>query len=860
MTSDLPPSERTRTSLELLYSISRELAAHLDLRELLQRILQLTLEKVGANSGSILVLDEHGQVSEGALAYGGMVHDHTAEQLTDTFERGLAGWVVEHQQAALVASTRDDPRWLRRPDEESNGESRSAISVPLTARDRVVGVLTLVHPEAGHFSEDDLTLLTAIADQAGIAVENARLFAAEQERRRFAATLQEIARAISSSLDPDHVFPLVLQQLERVVKYDSASIFLLEDNRLRIAAARGFQDDDALLGLSVPIDSNTLSVKVLKDGKSLLLADVQQDSEWGRAQGLPESDRIRSWIGAPLVVRDRPVGVLNVDSHAVGAYGPVEVEVVSAFADHAATAVANAQLFAQSQRQVEAMVALAEAARVVTASLDLDDVLQRILDQTMRTLDVEAASLALLDPETGDLEFKVARGKGADRVLGLRLARGEGVAGWVVEHGEPVVVPDAQADPRFYRGVDKKIGFQTHALACAPIRMQERVIGVLEAINPRHGEFPPEEMELLAGIAGLAGTAISHAQLFAETQAARQRYASLFEDSIDPILISDLEGIVTEANRSAQAFLGYGHDELIGRAVLSMHVPDDPERLPQNMRDLDPGEVLSYQGRATHKEGHPLPVEVYVKRIDIGGQPFLQWILRDISARLELDELRTDLTSMIFHDLRSPLGNVISSLEVLRSSVPEDDEAMQSVLSIALRSSRRLSRLVDSLLDLGQLESGQAVLHKESASLGALIAEAVEEIHPVAESRGHLLQFDLPRRLPVVEIDVDMVRRVLINLLDNAIKYTRSGGRITIAARHEGDHVRISVSDTGPGIAPRDQQAIFEKFSRVRQEGRSKGLGLGLAFCRLAVEAHGGQIWVESELGKGATFSFTLPV
>jgi len=260
-------------------------------------------------------------------------------------------------------------------------------------------------------------------------------------------------------------------------------------------------------------------------------------------------------------------------------------------------------------------------------------------------------------------------------------------------------------------------------------------------------------------------------------------------------------------------------------------------------------------------EGRQVPVEVHLKRIDIERQPFLQWILRDISERLALDELRTDLTSMIFHDLRSPLGNIISSLEVLQMTLPTDDETLQSILSIANRSSRRLSRLIDSLLDLGQLEAGQAVLNKTSASLRAVIVEAIEEVHPVAEAKGLQLQLRLTQPdLPNVEMDADMVRRIVINLLENATKYTRSGGRITITAAAADLEVSVSVTDTGLGISPHDQKIIFSKFARVQHAGGPKGLGLGLAFCRLAVEAHGGRIMVESEEGKGTTFTFTLPL
>jgi capsular exopolysaccharide synthesis family protein len=171
-----PVPDRDHAALELLYAISRELTAQLDLRDLLQRVLRLTLEAVSASSGSIMVLDEKGEVIEGVVAYAGKVRLQDAQNLTDTVERGLAGWVITHRQAALIPSTRDDPRWLSRSWDESDSASRSAISVPLVARDRVMGVLTLVHPQPGRFTEDDLSLLTAIG--AYVSFSGARMLEA----------------------------------------------------------------------------------------------------------------------------------------------------------------------------------------------------------------------------------------------------------------------------------------------------------------------------------------------------------------------------------------------------------------------------------------------------------------------------------------------------------------------------------------------------------------------------------------------------------------------------------------------------------------------------------------------------------
>jgi len=161
--SALPAAERARATLQLLYAVSRALAAELNLRDLLQRILQLTLESVGAASGSIVVLDEKGDVIEGCVVYEREVRPLWATGLADTVKQGLAGWVVEHREAALVPSTREDPRWLRRSWDEDAGMSRSALGIPLVDNGRVVGVLTLVRPQSRQFTEDDLALVASLA-------------------------------------------------------------------------------------------------------------------------------------------------------------------------------------------------------------------------------------------------------------------------------------------------------------------------------------------------------------------------------------------------------------------------------------------------------------------------------------------------------------------------------------------------------------------------------------------------------------------------------------------------------------------------------------------------------------------------
>jgi signal transduction histidine kinase len=193
--------------------------------------------------------------------------------------------------------------------------------------------------------------------------------------------------------------------------------------------------------------------------------------------------------------------------------------------------------------------------------------------------------------------------------------------------------------------------------------------------------------------------------------------------------------------------------------------------------------------------------------------------------------------------------------------VPENDkEIVLTILRIAENSTDRIQRLVSSLLDVNRLESGQPVVNHKVVETLPLIERAIADVEPVAHGRRQYISSDLPAELPSLWVDEDMARRVLINLMENAVKFTPPDGKLEVGARHEDDWVRFWVKDNGPGIPAANQERIFDKFTRLQGTNKQSGLGIGLAFCRLAVLGHGGRIWVESEPGKGSAFHFTLPV
>src|SRR5688572_17071984 len=685
----LPQEDRTKAILELLYHVSREVATALDLRTVLQRVLHEAIQNVGGERCSVIVLDDAGKAVDATIVYRKDVHEHTTLQMRDTMERGLAGWVTRNRKSALVLDTSKDERWLMRPDDAvDRSGAKSAICVPLQAREKLVGVLTLVHPAPNGFSEEQLDLMQAIADQAGIAVLNARLYT-------------------------------------------------------------------------------------------------------------------------------------------------------------------------ESQRQARVMTALAEGAAAMNASLRMEDVYQRILIQTMQALQVETVALGMLDGD--QIIYRAATGQNAGNILGRKIPLGEGIAGTAAVDGHGVVVPDVSQDKN-YGEADQFGGVEMRAVVVAPIQSQGRVIGIIEAINPIAKSFDPDALLVMTGIGGLAGSTIQNAQLFERLQAAHQRYRELFEDSIDPMLITDWEGRIIESNRQALLLSGYTSEKLHTLTIDQIHQVNW-NRTGMEFETLRENRTCSYESSLHRDDETRTPIEVHARRVEFDENDAIQWILRDITERKELDNLREDLTAMIYHDLRSPLANIVSSLDVLFQMVPEDDkENVQAILKIAENSTDRIQRLVSSLLDVNRLESGQPVADQKVVDTIALIQRTVLDVEPVAKGRRQTVSANLPQQLPPIWVDEDMARRVLINLMENSVKFTPTGGHIEVGAMHEEEWVHLWVKDNGPGIPPAEQERIFDKFTRLRGSGKSSGLGIGLAFCRLAVLGHGGKIWVESEPGKGSVFHFTFPV
>src|SRR5512142_2177385 len=265
--------DRTAALLELLIQINREVAGALDLRTVLQRLVRATMQHVGGERGSIVVLDDTGKPVDATIIYGTELHEHTARQLSETVDRGLAGWVIRHRKAVLVPDTSLDERWLRRPDDAiDRSGAKAALCVPLLARERLVGVLTVVHSMPGAFGREHLELAEAIADQASIAVLNARLYTESSRQARIMTALADSAAAFNGSLDPREVWQRVLNQTIQAMQVETTALGLVEgpDQSIVFCAAAG-QNAGNIVDRHIP-GGQGLVAQVVREGHGIIIA------------------------------------------------------------------------------------------------------------------------------------------------------------------------------------------------------------------------------------------------------------------------------------------------------------------------------------------------------------------------------------------------------------------------------------------------------------------------------------------------------------------------------------------------------------------------------------------------------------
>ena len=505
---------------------------------------------------------------------------------------------------------------------------------------------------------------------------------------------------------------------------------------------------------------------------------------------------------------------------------------------------------------------LLRISRELATTLELKEALTKVILLSMQNVGAERGSLIAINQSQDPIEAVIITE--SDRIVPttrdqVLAVLDKGLAGRVMKTQMPVWIQDTSKDERWLRRPDDAVEKSgAKSAMCLSLKARDQLVGVLTIVHPQPDYFNEEQFELLKTIADLAGITIHNASLYAALQSSNQRYQELFEDNIDPIFITDWQGNIIEVNRQGKQFIGI-YDFNKKPSIQEFH-PINWQEVGEDFIHLKAGKTASYESEMQGDQLKLVPVDIHLHKVVINDQEVLQWIVRDISERKSLDTLREDLMAMIYHDLRSPLANIVSSLDILNAILPKDDGSISPVFQIAVRSTERMQRLINSLLDIKRLEAGQPITNTKTVSIHSLIRDSIETVEPISSSKHQTIWPKSPEKQINIDVDENMIKRVLINLLENAIKFSPLDGSIEIGNQMEGQDLLIWVKDTGPGIPDEARDRIFNKFTRLQAKQFPKGIGLGLAFCKLAVNAHGGKIWVDSELGVGSQFNILLPL
>jgi len=505
---------------------------------------------------------------------------------------------------------------------------------------------------------------------------------------------------------------------------------------------------------------------------------------------------------------------------------------------------------------------LLEISRALTAQLDLDELLEMVLEAATEMLSGQASLIALREPDEGGFDIRAS--------YGLPEA--------LVPYFEPLLsdIPDYADPSRFHiPGLAEKLGeivthlgLQLQQVVALPMSIGDDLIGVLYVFRAYGSSFTSNDRRVLASFADQAAIAVYNAQLYERVSQEKRRLDAILEYSADGVLILDSAQRIQVFNRAlsrltgwqAQAALGRHHDEVIRWAHLE--TDRDLSDAVAGGWPLPSARPLYVEGDLRRKNGGTVSVGIIYAPLFGQDRRLVNVIanVRDITRFREADEIKSTFVSVISHELKTPVALIQGYAEtLLRKDARWDPQTRQESLEVILEESDRLHHLIDNLLDASRLEAGKLPLEREPTALDALAERVAERFR--TQTDRHNIEVAFPEEFPPIEGDPTRLEQVINNLLSNAIKYSPEGGRIEIAGRSTGDEVIVTVTDQGVGIPFEEQPHIFESFFRGSREYQQQtaGAGLGLYLAKAIVEAHGGRIWVDSDPGEGAAFSFALP-
>lgn len=507
---------------------------------------------------------------------------------------------------------------------------------------------------------------------------------------------------------------------------------------------------------------------------------------------------------------------------------------------------------------------------------ELEETLRRVVTKIAAILQAEKCIFMLLDKDRGELVgTPPAFGFTDDEIRRFRVRATQGISGEVFRGSKPIIMFDAVNDERTVKESVALLNVRNGA--CVPLIAEKRddnnkviernTIGVLHVFNKRYGNiFIDEDIHLLERLARNATAVIQNAQLYREVVEEKQELEHIIESVYAGLMMVGRDGRIIQVNSSARGIFEpenkFITDMLYYEAIENAKVREIIQK------SLETGEEVAEEVELVPARGEEGEERIYqaqttAVRSDSGEPMGMVAIFNDITDIRGIERMKTAFVSTVSHELRTPLTSIKGFISTLLADTEGyyDHATQLEFYQIIDTECDRLTRLISDLLNVSRIEAGRALdLNPKDVDLKTLIEKAVTVQKSYTDKHSFVLEVD--QDLPTIIADEDKCDQILTNLINNAIKYSPEGGQITVSAHLKGDDVLLAVADQGMGMPKEHLPKIFDRFHRVDNRDTRKvgGTGIGLYLVKHLVEAHDGEIHVESEVGKGSSFIFNLPL
>jgi PAS domain S-box-containing protein len=734
--------------------------------------------------------------------------------------------------------------------------SRAVLSVPILVFDDLLGVLALHRREASAWTDEEVSLTQAVAREIGLAVRVASLLRENERRIAQQASLSRIAELLGESLSLTATAKALARAANETLGGAYAAVLLPRGGGMELVAATALPVAlAAALEDGIPESAESLS-SAAADRRLLASPDVTADDRFEQSwQEHARSAGYRALLAVPVARRrGEGSGLVLVFFAGAREFSDDDLELAGHLGAAAGSAFERSELFEAERTARGLSQQLSRTGGALASELDPSAVLEEVVLHASALLGAEACAVRTVEED--ELVVSAAFGRGVEEAVGTRAPATAWLSGDVLQSRSPLALEDASTDARLAEA-DPIVAAGYAAYLGVPLSGPEgAVVGVLAVYGRRQRTWRPEEIEALLALAASTSAALANAELYSRVSLEKERSVAILANIADGIVALDRDGTVVLWNAAAEQITGIPQEEAMGRTtaqVLQRRLESEDEEGGSGPR------FVSIQRGG---EEVWLSLSEAVMRDPLGDVAGRIFAFRDISADRMVEEVKSDFVAAVSHELRTPLTSIYGFAEtLLRQDVPFGEEDRRTFLSYIASESQRLTEIVDQLLNVARLDSGDLQVELGRIDLNAVVSEIVATVKGSEVLNGHSFEIDLPDEPLAAEADPDKVRQVFNILVENALRYSPDGGTVTVGARRHDDRVEVRVVDQGIGIPLAERDRIFRKFYRAESAARdgAAGTGLGLFIAKELVTAMGGRIWVDSTEGEGSSFAFELP-